>query len=402
MYTRNWRAFTLKIASMAVLAGGLVAAAPTAASAAGCPGGPPPPAGSSALSGVTATSSADAWAAGSRFDGTAAQTLAEHWNGTAWKQVASPNPGGSANAASFAAVAATSATDAWAVGDYCNGSAFKTLIEHWNGTAWKQVASPSPGKFPGLSGVAATSAVNAWAVGIYTAKSVQKTLIEHWDGTAWKQVPSPSPDTSSKGGPTLAGVAATSATDAWAVGNYYNPTKQETLGLILHWNGTAWKQVASPNPSTVGLDNLYGVAATSPSNAWAVGGSYDGSAYQTLVLRWNGTAWKQVASPNPGGSSVGNSLSGVTALSAAEAWAVGISTNTAGGSLTLILRWNGTAWKQVASPNLGPSFPGDYLAGVAATSSTNAWAAGAYNNGSASQTLVLRWNGTAWKHVTSP
>ena len=31
--------------------------------------------------------------------------------------------------------------------------------------AWKQVASPHPGTFSGLSGVAAVSASSAWAVG---------------------------------------------------------------------------------------------------------------------------------------------------------------------------------------------------------------------------------------------
>jgi hypothetical protein len=403
MRTQGWRVFTLKIVSTVVLAGGLVAVAPGVASAAGCPVGPPTV--GSILSGVAATSPADAWAAGQHYDGTAYQTLAEHWDGTAWKQVPSPDPGGAGNPATLSGVAATSASDAWAAGHYCNGSAFRTLIEHWDGAAWKQVPSPSPGSSPGLSGVAATSAANAWAVGTYTGTSAQETLIEHWDGTAWNQVPSPSPDTSPKGGPILSGVAATSATNAWAVGNYYNPAKQQTLTLILRWNGTAWKQVPSPSPGSVGLDFLSGVAATSATNAWAVGQYYNGSAYQTLILHWNGSAWRQLPSPNPGGSSLGNSLSGVTATSAANAWAAGIYVNSAGGSVTLILHWNGTAWKKVASPNLGPSFPGDELSGVAATSSANAWAVGSYCASTtcpARKTLTERWNGTAWKHVASP
>jgi len=61
-----------------------------------------------------------------------AQTLIERWNGTGWTRVSSPNPaGGSA----LIGVAATSATNAWAVG--CTGNCAKTLILHWNGTAWK-------------------------------------------------------------------------------------------------------------------------------------------------------------------------------------------------------------------------------------------------------------------------
>src|SRR5438105_3286110 len=45
------------------------------------------------LNGVSATSSTDAWAVGSYTVGTAANTLAEHWNGTSWSVVPSPNVG---------------------------------------------------------------------------------------------------------------------------------------------------------------------------------------------------------------------------------------------------------------------------------------------------------------------
>jgi hypothetical protein len=62
---------------------------------------------------------------------------------------------------------------------------------------------------------------------------VSKTVIAHWNGSAWNQVPSPSPPQSG-----LADVAATSARNAWAVGSY-GSTHPETL--ILRWNGTSWK-----------------------------------------------------------------------------------------------------------------------------------------------------------------
>src|SRR5689334_2303673 len=105
-----------------------------------------------------------------------------------------------------------------------------------------------------LTAVAATSARNAWAVG---GTNDGKTLIGHWNATAWKRVPSPSPP-----GAQLHGVAATSATNAWAVG------QTNTGILILHWNGTAWKR--EPSPAAAG-GILFGVAATTARNAWAVG-----------------------------------------------------------------------------------------------------------------------------------
>ena len=45
--------------------------------------------------------------------------------------------------------------------------------------------------------------------------------------------------------------------------------------MILHWNGTAWALVASPNPGPE--TGLFAVAASSASNAWAVGRFKNGS-----------------------------------------------------------------------------------------------------------------------------
>ena len=84
----------------------------------------------------------------------------------------------------LADVAATSASNAWAVGT-TGRLRSKPLIVHWNGTAWKQVPSPSPGTFAGLSGVAATSASNAWAVGDSTSGSSSNALILRWNGKTW-------------------------------------------------------------------------------------------------------------------------------------------------------------------------------------------------------------------------
>jgi hypothetical protein len=64
--------------------------------------------------------------------------------------------------------AATSAGNAWAVGFFTSGSGHASLIEHWDGHAWARVPSPSPGgpgSFNDLAAVAAGSASNAWAAG---------------------------------------------------------------------------------------------------------------------------------------------------------------------------------------------------------------------------------------------
>src|SRR4051812_25830253 len=108
------------------------------------------------------------------------------------------------------------------------------------------------------------------------------------------QVSSPNPSSSLN---ILWGVAAVSSTDAWAVGT------AEGSALILRWNGSAWAQVLSPAG-----DELYGVGVVSPTDVWAVGSTETG----TLTLHWDGTVWSQVPSPSPG--NISNDLRAISVI----------------------------------------------------------------------------------------
>ena len=234
------------------------------------------------LTAVSAASGTGAWAVGG--------PLILHWNGRTWSRVTDPVP-----SASLQAVKAISAASAWAVGQYCSANCdgkqatFSTLILHWNGRTWSKVPSPSAGIYASLSGVTATSGSSAWAVGDYCTTNCETqetyyTLILHWNGRTWSKVASPDPG--GTGGSFLSGVTATSGTSAWAVGDYCTVgciDKQQPMldTLILHWNGRTWSKVPSPGPGTYA--SLSGVTATSGTDAWAVGSA--------LILHWNGRAW---------------------------------------------------------------------------------------------------------------
>ena len=112
---------------------------------------------------MTALSPCDAWAVG--FDqnvGGLDQTLVEHWDGTAWTVVPSPNVAGLNN--QLYAVRADSATDIWTV-ERASRPAPTSPILHWDGHTWAQVASPHPGGKAYLEAVRAVSPTDAWAVG---------------------------------------------------------------------------------------------------------------------------------------------------------------------------------------------------------------------------------------------
>jgi len=333
------------------------------------------------LSGVAVLSPCNAWGVGTYFSDAMennGHTLIERWNGSSWKQAPSPNPGGTSGNNVLLGVSAVSPADAWAVGDYSVSGTVRTLIEHWDGTAWKQVPSPNASSANILTSVVSLSATDVWAVGEYfNSTDVGQTLIERWNGTTWKRVPSPNPGGSSNGN-FLFGVAAVSPASAWAVGGYVTGAAHVHKTLILHWNGTAWKQVPSPDPSPTG-NLLNGVSVSSATDAWAVGDYFNGAGItQTLTEHWNGTTWKRVPSPNPGGASRFSTFNGVAAVSATGAWAVGDYSSSANADETLIEHWNGAAWKQVPSPD--PSPAGNLLNGVAASSATDIWTVGEYSN----------------------
>jgi hypothetical protein len=110
-----------------------------------------------------------------------------------------------------------------------------------------------------------------------------------------------------------------SFTRAWLVLGAGSLAVASTAGAVVPTAAQATAGSAIPQ-RTVPLPagQLFGVAATSTDNAWAVGQAT--SSGKTIILRWNGTAWARVPSPTPSG---GGALYAVTATSASNAWAVG-------------------------------------------------------------------------------
>jgi hypothetical protein len=126
------------------------------------------------------------------------EDYALHWNGSSWTIVPMPlNPGTNPDVGyAINALKANSPTDVWAPGDEYNltTNSSSTLIEHYNGTAWSIVTSPSPGTGADLTGVTTSNASNdVWAVGDYipAGSSVAQTLTLNWNGTTWSTVASP-------------------------------------------------------------------------------------------------------------------------------------------------------------------------------------------------------------------
>src|SRR5207302_5909282 len=96
------------------------------------------------------------------------------------------------------------------------------------------------------------------------------------------------------------GLTIISQTDAWAVGSYKNLSSNQFQTLTLHWTGTQWNYVFSPDHIGTLGDYLYAVDADSPTDVWAVGEWDNGDSDQLLILHWNGTNWSVSQEPNQG------------------------------------------------------------------------------------------------------
>ena len=228
------------------------------------------------------------WAVGYYIDtSTTYQPLIERWNGTSWSVV--PNPSLATVDNILNGVTAISATNVWAVGAENNTTAGveQTLIEHWDGTSWSVISSPNQGGNGYLHSIVPVPFSNKlWSVGQFNNTNTSwETLTEFWNGKSWSVVSSPnmSPEGSTSVNVFLGGTAI-SKNSAWAVGLYqFSNGTSPTQPLIEHWDGANWSIVSSPNPGAgSALSGITRVPGT--SQLWAVGETEPtGGGYQTFI-----------------------------------------------------------------------------------------------------------------------
>lgn len=338
------------------------------------------------LASVAGESETSIWAVGSVAPDSnpdITQTLVQHFDGTRWSVIPSPNVGTQANALNGVTALSERAI---AVGFYIDDHTFTTqsLIERWDGHHWEIISHPHSGTTDFLAATSAASLDDIWAVGYQTdAEGRFSTLTEHFDGRAWSIVPSPNPGSLSN---QLYGVEALSTTDVWAVGGRVDAQAPDQA-LILHWTGDAWSVVAAPVDGALST-NLFAVAASSASSTvQAVGDAKSNRSGSRALVEEGNTHWKIENAPSEGSND--NHLYGIDAKSSNVGWAVGSFMDPAGDMKTLVLAGGLSGWSRVASPSPSGAGGDSVLGSVAVVGANDAWAVGAFDGPNALQTLVL-------------
>jgi hypothetical protein len=339
---------------------------------------------------VACPSATSCFAVGAKFPaGSGGATLIEHWNGTGWSAMASPNANTSPNGGTaLAGDSCPTTTFCVAVGYSSVNFVHKVFITRWNGTTWSIVSAPTPaGEMSDLYAVSCATATSCFAVGQNRVTSTSiRPLTERWNGTSWSIVANPNPPGATTSA--LYGVTCRSASFCFAVGASGNGAGPQAF--IERWNGTKWTITKVLNPVAGALPWLFSVSCPTDKFCFAVGQIEAGSGTRSWTVLWQGTSWHTVASRDPSKAS-DSSFSAVTCSTTSACFAVGRAMYGFSGPMhSFINRWDGVHWTRSASVDPDPSSTS--LSGVACRSKSNCFAVGSRGSG----TVIERWNGTDW------
>jgi hypothetical protein len=202
------------------------------------------------------------------------------------------------------------------------------LIGRWNGRAWRMTTLPATDRL-----VAVSCRGAAWCMAAGDA-SPDTPLADLWNGRSWRamtglQAPAHGDDAE------LNGISCTSRSRCVAVGMYTAIPSEKLRNFAELWNGTRWRLLAVPGPGGLGE-----VSCTSASSCLAVGQYSSHFSVRTIAAQWNGRSWQLTPPVQPGG------LAAVSCLSATQCVAVGQAT-----SVTLAELWNGSRWQRLRPVN---------------------------------------------------
>jgi putative cell wall-binding protein len=326
------------------------------------------PSGRELLQDVTAIADDDVWAVGWQ-QATSDDWLApltEHWNGSTWTRVASPNPGAGTHS-QLTKVDASGPSDVWAA-----GAADVGWTQHWNGSAWTVAPLPAT---TAVNDLAAAGPGQAWAVGTMIVGNQPVGVVLHWNGSAWAPAITAAPDATF-----FSAVAASGPNDVWIVGENDHLV---TTPFVEHWNGTTWTVMDVGAVLPAGHATFASVSSSGPGDAWILGtkatspGLVDAAARYTL--HWDGSAWSYVPFTEALGLGTNMVVTSVLALGAGNAIAVGaLPVN--GHAYPFTLRWSGDQWTGEPEPlTNGPAV----LSAVDGAPDGTRWAVGSANDGTA-------------------
>jgi hypothetical protein len=284
---------------------------------------------------------ADVWAAGTA--GAAGAGVLLHFDGTGWRDTLTG--AGSAPAAQAVHAVAGNGSQTWALARTA-GPHPTTAVLSWNGSAWAADPTTSA-RGPDLTALWQDPGGDLWAVG------EQASLLQR-SGGAWRAL--------WDAARTLTAIWGASSGEVYVAGE---------AGALLRWDGRVWSALPTGTASP-----LRGVWGSASYDVWAVGDA------GTLV-HWDGSQAAVSAAPS--------------AVPLAAVWGAGAADLWAGGDGGALLHYDGTGWAAAPAVTALP------IRGLWGSASYDVWAVAGQTAaaGGSSAGAIARWNGAAWRLVSS-
>jgi hypothetical protein len=158
-------------------------------------------------------------------------------------------------------------------------------------------------------------------------------------------------------------VAGVAADDVW-VGGWVQQVGEGPDGpMLARWDGSQWTWSDIWPLFNTPVASIDDIAAVASDDVWAVGDETVNNRTRTVILHWDGSAWSRV--PTPDDQSRNASLRTVVARSATEIYAGGLSWEAGGPPEGYLLRYDGQTWSVVPDVELaaGSQFFASAIAG---------------------------------------
>lgn len=226
----------------------------------------------------------------------------EHWDGTSWSLISSPQQSG----VLLQSISCVATNDCWAVGqDEGSPDPSPSFVIHWDGTAWTKFASPPSALFV----VDCVSSSFCLAGG-----NGANTLLD-WNGTSWVVDPA-SVATIQQPSAGITAIDCNSASDCWSFAHD-----------VRHWDGVSWTVSLSSDDwdASIGrsvtpyaLDTA-SISCSASDDCWAV--RLGDSSHLPASAHWDGLSWATTVLP---AQSTVNQIEGID-CSTGSCVAVGLS-----------------------------------------------------------------------------
>ena len=222
--------------------------------------------------------------------------LSEMFSGGSWVAEPVPSPAQGVNV--FAnEVSCASPASCLFVGDHWAGKRgpAANLAEAWNGSSWRIVATTGPARtsYSFLDDVSCPTTRFCLAIGgAGTVRKFQDTAYTWDNGTTWRRIPVPSPSRARNS--ELGGLACSNSKNCMAVGNYTSASGHN-VPFAARWHDGRWKLLSTPAVPRQRFTEFQGISCPTATRCVAVGNTEDNTRnkyYYAFAETWNGGKWR--------------------------------------------------------------------------------------------------------------